>query len=261
MALDPYSSCPCGSGKKFKWCCQPIHVAISRVFEQDGNGQHELALRLMDEIVAEHPTNPEAWGRKAQLLYQNTRGEEAESALQTAFDLNPNYAAGHFLRGLFRHNEGEIAGALLLFRKAAQAYDPQALDLLADVYALIANCELKLNRPVAGRAAMQIALHCDPTNPEVREGFDKLFGDESRLPKSARKEYRFQQPAAGADGSRRTAWNAALTGAATGRLEDAVRAFETLTQEDANDTPAWYNLAIAKAWVGENRGAVEALEG
>jgi tetratricopeptide (TPR) repeat protein len=260
MALDPYSSCPCGSGKKFKWCCQPIHVAISRAFEQDGDGQHELALRLMDEIVAEHPTNPEVWGRRAQLLYQNSRAEEAESALQKAFDLNPNYAAGHFLRGLFRYNEGEIAGALLLFRKAAEAYDPQALDLLADVYALIANCELKLNRPVAGRAAVQIALHCNPSNPEVRDGFDKLFGAESRLPESARKEYRFLQPAAGADGSRRAAWDAALTGAATGRLEDAVRAFERLTQDDANDAAAWYNLGIAQAWIGDNRGAVDAME-
>jgi tetratricopeptide (TPR) repeat protein len=260
MALDPYSSCPCGSGKKFKWCCQPIHVAIGRAFEQDGDGQHELALRLMDEIVAAHPSNPEAWGRKAQLLYQNDRLEDAESALQKAFDLNPNYPAGHYLRGLFRYNEGEIAGALLLFRKAADAYDPKSLDLLADVYALIADCELKLNRPVAGRAAIQIAFRCEPSDTEVRGAFDNLFGPESRLPESARKEYRFLQPAADAGESGRTAWNTALSGTATGRLGDAVRAFETLVQADDDDGPAWYNLALARAWAGDNPGAVEAIE-
>jgi tetratricopeptide (TPR) repeat protein len=260
MALDAYSSCPCGSGKKFKWCCQPIHIAINRAFEQEGNGQHELALRLMDEIIAEHPTNPEAWGRKAQLLYQNQRSEEAESALQKAFDLNPNYPAGYYLRGLFRYTEGEIAGALLLFRKAADSYDPQALDLLADVYALIVNCEMKMNRPVAARAAIQIALRCHPSNTEVREAFDSLFGPEARLPEAARKEYRFLQPGAAAAGARRTAWDAALSGSTTGRLSNAIRAFDTLTQEDANDSPAWYNLALSRAWVGDNSGAVQAIE-
>ena len=89
MALDPYSSCPCGSGKKFKWCCQPIHVAIDRAFQQDAEGQHETALRLMDEVVAENSGNPEAWGRKAQLLYQNEKVEEAENALQKALEINP----------------------------------------------------------------------------------------------------------------------------------------------------------------------------
>ena len=43
MVNDPYSSCPCGSGKKFKWCCQPIHEQIAKVYELDESGQHEAA--------------------------------------------------------------------------------------------------------------------------------------------------------------------------------------------------------------------------
>ena len=111
MALDLYSPCPCGSGKKFKWCCQPIHVEIDKAFRQDAEGQHEAALRVMDEVTSLHPTNPEAWGRKAQLLYQNNKVDEAEAALQKAFEANPSYPFGHLLRGLFRQEEGEINGA------------------------------------------------------------------------------------------------------------------------------------------------------
>src|ERR1700738_1022386 len=44
MSPDPYASCPCGSGKKFKWCCQPIHAEIEKAFRQQENGQHEAAL-------------------------------------------------------------------------------------------------------------------------------------------------------------------------------------------------------------------------
>src|SRR5438876_6073637 len=52
MPFDLYAPCPCGSGKKFKWCCQPIHVEIDRAFQQDAQGQHEAALRIMDEVAS-----------------------------------------------------------------------------------------------------------------------------------------------------------------------------------------------------------------
>src|SRR5205823_15106030 len=32
------------------------------------------------------------------------------------------------------------------------------------------------------------------------------------------------------------------------------------TAQDANDGPAWFNLALAQAWLGENRKALDALE-
>src|SRR5262249_3511792 len=164
MAPDNYSPCPCGSGKKFKWCCQPIYTLINKAFRQDSEGQHEAALHTMDELVTQQPANPEAWGRKAQLLYQNNRVDDAEAALQKALEINPKYPFGHYLRGMFRQNEGETAGALLLFRKAAELYDPEARDILGQVYAMIADSEFKMNRPVAARAAIQMAMHYQPAN-------------------------------------------------------------------------------------------------
>ena len=95
MATDLYSACPCGSGKKFKWCCQPIHVQIDKAFRQEAEGQHEAALRTMDEVIAANPANPEAYGRKAQLLYDLDRSDEAEATLQKALDINPNYPFGN----------------------------------------------------------------------------------------------------------------------------------------------------------------------
>ena len=133
MAQDPYEPCTCGSGKKFKWCCQPIFVHINRAWEQEASGQHETALRLMDEVVREHEGNPEAWGQKARLLFGQEKIEEADIALQKAFDLNPNYPAGLLLRATIRFHEGETPGALLLARRAAEAYDPDARLQLAEV--------------------------------------------------------------------------------------------------------------------------------
>jgi len=260
MPFDLYGPCPCGSGKKFKWCCQPIHVQISKAFEQDEAGQHEAALQTINEVVAQHPDNPEAHGRKAQLLYQMDKAEEAEAALQKALELNPRYAFGHYLRGRFRHYEGEFAGALVLFRKAADLYDQEAHQVLGQVYAAIAECEMRLNRPVAARAAMQIALRHDPGVEAYRKVMDDLFGDQSHLPLSARREYRFLGAAATASPAQRCAWQTALHTAATGKLSDAARAFETLTEADDSDAAAWYDLGLARAWLGNNAAALAALD-
>ena len=260
MSPDQYGPCPCGSGKKFKWCCQPIWIDINKAFEQDMAGQHDTAFKTIDAVVAAHPTNPEAWGRKAVLLARHERFEEAETAVQKAFEINPNYPFGLYLQGTFRMNEGEIPGALILFRKAAENIDPEARDLLGQVYTVIADCELRLNRPVAMHAAVRIASRLDPADEQLRQVLAAHFGDESKLPLSAKRDYTFLPAPTTLSGEGKAAWEQALGKAATGRLADAARAFDELTKADANNAAAWYNLAVARTWLGDNRNALAALD-
>jgi tetratricopeptide (TPR) repeat protein len=249
MALDLYEPCSCGSGKKFKWCCQPIFATINRAWEQEAGGQHEAALRLMDEVLREHEGNPEAWGQKARLLYSQGKAEEADNALQKAFELNPNYPAGLLLRALIRFQEGETHGALTLARRAVEAYHPDARPQLAEAYLLIFECEMRMNRPVAAHAALRLSLRYAPSEEDIQKTFDTLFGAEGRLPAAARRDYAFKK-------SSGTYAPASLD---TPRLSDLVRIFEPLTKKDANDAGAWFNLGLAHAWLGDNSAALEAL--
>lgn len=261
MPLDPYVSCPCGSGKKFKWCCAPYYTHVEKAFEQERLGQHEAALHTIQELTKAHPEQPAVWGYFAQFLYnlggvqqteadRNKYVEQAEEALSKALGLNPNFGMAHFLRGLFRENEGEVLGALMLFRKAAEGYDPEAHDQLAQVYDRIFRIELLvLNRPVAARAALERVLHFQPADPELRAQFEGLFGAESRLPPCARKKYTFRPTA-----------KPVAVDAATGKFTDARKAFEALTQQTPDDPAAWFNLGLVLAWTGEQPKAVEALD-
>ncbi len=258
MTPDLYASCSCGSGKKFKWCCQPIYAGIRHAHEQDANGQHEAALRILEGLTAEHAGNPEVWGQKARLLYSHGEAEKAEEALQKAFDLNPNYPFGLLLRATIRYAEGELQGALLLARRAADAYDPAARDPLSEAYRLIFECEMRRNRPVAARAALRLFTHYQPGEEQAHQLFDQLYGPQSQLPDSARREWAFKAPPASV-GERRAAWDRALQ-TASSRLGDAARAFEALVKEAPDDAPALYNLAISRAWLGDNKGALDAID-
>src|SRR5262249_6097784 len=43
-------------------------------------------------------------------------------------------------------------------------------------------------------------------------------------------------------------------------LGDLARTFEALTQEAPDDAAAWFNLGLSRAWLGDNRPALEALD-
>jgi hypothetical protein len=258
---DSYSPCPCGSGKKFKWCCQPLYAAINHAWELEANGQHDAALQAMEAVTAANEANPEAWGQKAKLLYHHGRLEDAEAALEKAFGLNPGYPYGLLLRALFRFEEGEVPGALLLARRAADAYDPEAHGYLSDAYYLIFQCEHRRNNPVAARAALRLAIHHAPDVEDYRAAFDALYGPQSRLPECARKDYTFLRPPADLAGPARQEWDRAVQAAAgSPRLGELPRLFEPLTQQAPDNAAAWYNLGLSRAWLGENRGALEALD-
>jgi tetratricopeptide (TPR) repeat protein len=264
LDLDLYAPCPCGSGKKLKWCCQHIFVDIERAFEQAERGQFEAALRIMDGVIKAHPDNPEAWGRKAQLLFAEDRIDEGEEALQKAFDINPNYPRGLLMRASLRFSEGEVGGALILARRAAESFDPGAHDYLFQVYQLIADCEMRRNRPVAAHAALRLMLRYQPGEQQLREALEAAFGPRSRFPECARHVYTFLSPPADATGAaggeRRKAWDAVLDQVDSPRLGTLAAAFEQLTVQDPADPAAWFNLGLVQAWLGENHKGLAALD-
>ncbi|MCE9562443.1 MAG: tetratricopeptide repeat protein [Planctomycetes bacterium] len=249
MSLDPYISCPCGSGKKFKWCCASYYPEVERALALEQQSQHEAALLAMKELTKKHADKPAVWGYYAQFLYNSGQGEQAEEAVSEALKLNPNFGMAHFLRAQFRENEGEVIGALLLYRKAAEGYDPEAHDALTNVYLKIYQHETMLNRPVAARAAIERAVHLQPAVADIREQFEGEFGDESPLPAAARKKYVFRPTAKPVSAE-----------LATGKFGDARKAFEQLTALTPGDPSAWFNLGVVLAWIGEQPKAVEALQ-
>jgi tetratricopeptide (TPR) repeat protein len=277
MAIDPYAPCPCGSGKKFKWCCAPYFADVEKAFEQEEQGQHDTALQTIKGLLTAHANNPSVWLYYAQFLYKagaaeleaaarsaaNRRSttptesevtsygktfEEAEEALSKALELNPNFGMAYYLRGQFRENEGELIGSLLLYRKAAEAYDPEAKDQIAAAYIKVYQGESMLNRPVAARAALERAVNSEPADAELRSQLDGEFGPDGPYPAAARKKYAFRPTAKPVPES-----------AATGKFSDARKAFEQLTQATPDDPAAWFNLGLILAWIGEQPKAVAAL--
>ncbi len=244
---NPYDNCPCGSGKKFKWCCTAYWDKIETGLAMLEQGQVENALKMMEMLVKEHGTIPQTWGFYAHVLFRVDQVAKAEEMLEKAFALDPNFAMGYLLKGIFRQSEGEVIGALMLFRKAAECYSPEAADRLAQVHEMITQFELRLNRPVAAAAALARAVKFSPGDAEAAGQFETLFGNQSRLPHCARKMYALRATAQPADLP------------TSGRLSEVKKAYEDLTAKIPSDPAAWFNLGVVRAWLGDQGPALDAL--
>jgi tetratricopeptide (TPR) repeat protein len=256
MARDKYSPCPCGSGKKFYRCCQPFYDQIEKAFQEQANRQHDAALQTMEQLAQKFPDSAEVWGRRAELLWENDRAEEAEKSLDKSLEVNPNYPFAYYLRGMLRHEEGELRGALLLYRKAAAVCDPEATDILGEVHINIGQCEMLLNHPLAALAAWEVALRCLPQNESVLNLLAQAR-EPGRFPKIVLAQHSFKKAGAASD---QKAWATALAVGQSGRLNDALAAFEQITTANEQDTTAWYNLGLVRAWLGDNEAALDAID-
>ncbi|MFO0958668.1 MAG: SEC-C metal-binding domain-containing protein [Isosphaeraceae bacterium] len=57
-AVEPYSPCPCGSGEKFKWCCQKIESYADKAQRLYEGGQIDAALKALDEGLRKRRPTP-----------------------------------------------------------------------------------------------------------------------------------------------------------------------------------------------------------
>jgi len=253
MAVDLYSACPCGSGKKFKWCCASVWGPIEKAYEAFSKGQVESAISQMKGLQTSNAENPEVFGRLGELLLLSGKPDQAEAELEKAFKINPNYPFGYYLRAGLRIDEGEWEGALILLRKAAIYYHIDSKEDLARVYNLIFRCEMNRNRPIAAKVALQIAVRYLPANTDLKGMLDNLTGAQSRMPKTIQNDLTFIASSTSQE-------NSVFTESEDIRLGNLPDIFRKKIASNPADNGAKFNLAVSLAWLGMNKESFDALD-
>lgn len=254
MAINPYQQCPCGSGKQFKWCCQSYYSAVEKAEELLEQKQVVAAGEVFLKLTKDHPKVPQVWVYLAEFHYAVQKIEAAEEALQKALEVEPNYAMAHWFRGVIREDEGEVVGALILYRKAIEYFNPEAKERIALSYSRIAELELAQGKPVAGRYALDQAVQALPQSQELRGSLERIFGAESHMPNIARDPYPLRSAPANAPNG----WADGSAAAAAGRPLMAITHFEKIASAQPT-ADVFFNIGLLRAYLGDNRKAIDAL--
>ena len=87
---DVYSPCPCGSGKKIKFCCSAVLGQLDKVARLHEAGQPDQALKSLDRLAEKNPDAPIVEITRAQLLMENSRFDEAARCMRDFLKGNPD---------------------------------------------------------------------------------------------------------------------------------------------------------------------------
>ncbi len=194
MTVDTYSVCPCGSGKKIKFCkCKDSVGELDRVLKMVEGGQVVPALDRLSKILAEHPDAAWALAVRGRLLLDLREYESLAENAQRFTRLQPSNPLALTQRAaadLFRGNVDEANESLLeALTESGRDVDAFVLDvasvlafslaqagefLTARVYATLA---LMAKGYEGGQTAMQVLrqLNSAPTISQYLKAVPKAI--------------------------------------------------------------------------------------
>lgn len=213
-------SCPCGSGKKFKHCCE---ARLATLFPPGGaaaNSQVNVPA-LMQSATQHH---------NAGLLH------EAERLYKQILQVQPHHPDALHLIGLLAAQTGRLEEAIVL-ASAAIALHPAA----PDYFNTLAAALIAKGRFERAEALLRHALILDPGHVHTRYNLGNIQQQRGRMAEALAYYEQVVKvaPAAGVYN------NMANCHLAVGQLEEAVACARHALSLDASFAPAWINLGAA----------------
>lgn len=188
--------------------------------------------------------------------------EEAQALIDKVVE---DYAEFGYSREIQGHRQlvlGDVQSALVSFADALKHYPAEANEHRSRTLLRIGDCHNLSGRPLAAWAAWKGAMRINPNLAVAGEEIEEYVARNNLLPRGAREGLTLRSPDELAlfNEERRERWNAAIADQKNWDLDDLARVFGLLAEDDRNDAAAWYNLAVARAWRGDNAAALAALD-
>lgn len=257
MAVDPYSPCPCGSGQKFKWCCQKVEAHAERADRLAQNGQLDSAIEVLEEGLKKEKDNAWLLTRKAIYQLRQHKADAAKTTLERVLAKQPKHlgALALFTR-LVLEIDGPEAGAAQ-YQKALSAA-PEERGLMGNLARLVG---VSLSEAGHFAAALKHLELGRTLSPEGAPGFEVIayIRRNPVISPWLKNPYRLSTPPGNLAGTARERFEDALHRAESGLWASAASGFELLCADKVAGTDAERNLGLCRLWMADDAGAVKAL--
>ncbi len=256
MPLDAYSLCPCGTGKKIKFCCPDLLPELQKIERMIGGEQYLGCLKHIEHLQEDHPDRACLMALKGLLL--RTTGQ-LEPAVENA---------NAFVE---KHPENPTALAEMAMVTAAAANGPEALGVLQramdlsegeiqaciyDAMGMIAETLLAEGNWLAGRALLQLQM---AISSEDERPVEMLFS----LNRSPRIPLLFKDDPVLTGCPDDVPWKAqldeALSPVQRGSWQQSADRLAKLSEEVTDSPVVWRDLATLRGWLADDAGCSEAL--
>ncbi|MDZ4687286.1 MAG: tetratricopeptide repeat protein [Planctomycetaceae bacterium] len=258
MAMDVYAPCPCGSGKKLKFCCLNIADDMDRISRLIENHQPQQAIQQLDQLERKHPGHAWAVTTRAIVLIETGDSASAREALKPFVEQHPEheFAAVLYATAVLQADGLDAARKPIYraFQKGAKKY-PSMVSGLAG--AMSAGFRAR-GRMLASREHLSLSLRFAPDD-DRQEVFVRLldFDNDATVPYLLRSAHPL--PAIAASDEQLQEMKKALKYATVGCWNTSAEVFEKLTTQLPQSAEAWHSAGLCRAWDGDEEAAAKHL--
>jgi tetratricopeptide (TPR) repeat protein len=180
-----YEPCPCGSGKKHKFCCQPIFKDISSAMYAAEHNRLKEALKHMKKAEAKVGRTAEILCRYA-IVWSYFDAHESECYLQDAQALDVNHPRTNYILGIGSVARGDYKQAIRYYQHAIEHYPPEDRYHLNEVYNNLGSVYYRLKEYQAAKDAWEKALILLPTDTMVIKNLCECIYYNKDVPEAVR---------------------------------------------------------------------------
>jgi tetratricopeptide (TPR) repeat protein len=257
MALDVYEPCPCGSGKKLKFCCPQIADDMERVSRLIENNQSRQALHLLEQLDKKHPKNPWICTSRSLVLLESGEPGTARDVLAQVLQAHPDHdlAIVLYATAMVQADGLDLAKKAIhrAFQRSAKKF-PSMVGGLAGAMAAVYQSR---GHMLAAREHLALAMRFVP-DQERQDIFVRLleFDHEASIPYPLRSVHPL--PALNGNEAFLTESKKGLKYAFVGCWNTAADIFEKLAQSQPS-AELWHAVGLCRAWDGDEPAAAAAL--
>ncbi len=260
MALvEPYAPCHCGSGQKYKWCCQSVEPFIERSQRLLDNGQYELAINPINEGLSKTPDNVSLLLRKALIQLHLNQVEQAGEALRHLLQKQPGHLGGSILMTrLAIDSEGRKRGSPS-FSRRSQPCAPLIARSFAALASFVGTSLSRSEYPAAAIKHFELAGQLSSDEEKQVASQLQILRASPGISVWEKNPYRLSPAPEGATAAFREAFDKALGWAEESLWSSAASAFELLAAGSGAGVLADRNRGLCCLWLADHDGAVAAL--
>jgi tetratricopeptide (TPR) repeat protein len=257
MAVDPYAPCPCGSGKKLKFCCADLAADIEKIDKLAASDQPHAALVHVDKLLAKEPDRASLLDIKAMLELALHEFEAAEKTLQHFLAKHPDNPSAHGQAALLAAALGDTQKAVARLQDALERSGDAIPARLFEAIGGVGHALLLDGKIVAARAHLLLYAGMAPKGDNRAIELLLRLNMQGGLPLMLRDNLLLSEKPTGV--KNRAAFEEALRLARRGQWRRAEAEFAKLLDPAAVPPAVLYNLAVVCGWQAANAEFAQGL--
>lgn len=249
MALDPYVPCPCGSGKKLKFCCSDLAPDMEKVQRMIAGEQPHAALKHVEFLLEKQPDRASLLDLQANLQLSLHEFAAARKTIDHYLAKHPKNAAAHAQRAVLWAASEAGTKALGPLQDALEMLNDDMPLRVFEAIGAVGHALLIEGELIAARGHLLLYAGIAPEEDNLALELLLRMNLQAGLPLLMR-EYLLLHDAP-ANAAWKVEFDPALKASGRGQWRAAEGIFASLRDKVGHEPAIVYNLALVRGWLGD----------